>query len=308
MKAIQYANYGGIDGMAMAEAPTPIPADDELLVRIHAAGVNPVDIAVSQGYLQEFRPLSFPVIAGCEMAGTVESAGRNALGFSRGDAVHAVTGISRAFAEFVAIKALDLVLKPKIMSFAEAAGLPIAAATAIVALDTGGVGPGTRLLIHAAAGGVGSVAVQMAKARGAEVIALASAANVAFVRSLGADQVIDRASPYEAELRGIDVVLDAFGPAAQARSWQTLRTGGILLSLVSAPSQEEAVKHGVRAAMVYGNPTAAALKQADDLVDSGKLKVHVSRTYPLSRAIDALREVAAGKVRGKLVLTVSDAG
>jgi NADPH:quinone reductase-like Zn-dependent oxidoreductase len=194
------------------------------------------------------------------------------------------------------------------MRFEGAAGLPIAATTAIAALNAGDVGPGTRLLIHAAAGGVGSVAVQMAKARGAEVIALASAGNFTFVHSLGADQVIDRTSPYEDQLCGIDVVLDAFGPAAQARSWHTLRKGGILLSLVAAPSQEEADKHGVRAAMVYGNPTAAALAQADELVNTGKLKVHVSRTYPLSGAMDALREVATGKVRGKIVLVPTVSG
>jgi NADPH:quinone reductase-like Zn-dependent oxidoreductase len=303
MKAIQYNSYSGIDGMAMAETPTPVPGDDEVLVKIYAAGVNPVDLAVSQGYLKDFRPLAFPIIPGCEIAGTVERVGATVRNFVRGDAVHGTPGMAGAFAEYVAIKSLGLVHRPQRMDFNEAAGLPIAAATAISALDAGAVGPGTRLLIHAAAGGVGSVAVQMAKARGAEVTALASAGNVAFVQSLGADHVIDRASRYEDQLRGFDVVLDAFGVAAQARSWSTLRKGGILLSLVTAPSQEEADKYGVRVAMVYGAPTAAALAQADDLVSAGKLKVHVSRTYPLSKAIDALREVATGKVRGKVVVT-----
>ena len=304
MKAIQYTSYAGLDGLTLVDAPKPTPGADEVLVKIHAAGVNPVDIAVSEGFLKDFMPLTFPATAGSEIAGIVEAVGSDAQGFAPGDAVHAPLGVSGAFAEYAVVKVAALVHKPKSMSFSEAAGLPIAAATAIAALNAGDVGAGTKLLIHAAAGGVGSIAVQIAKARGAEVTALASAGNLDFVKSLGADRVVDRATRYEDSLRDFDVVLDAFGPAAQDRSWGLLRKGGVLLSLVTQPSEETAAKYGVRASMVYGTPTSAALAEADALIDAGKLKVHVTRTYPLTQTKDALVEIASGKVRGKLIITV----
>lgn len=306
MKAIQYSSYAGLTGLTLVDAPKPSPAAGEVLVKIHAAGVNPVDIAVSEGFLKDFMPLQFPVTAGSEIAGVVEAVGSDVQGFAPGDAVHAPLGVSGAFAEYALVKAAALVHKPQSMSFAEAAGLPIAAATAIAALNAGNVGPGTKLLIHAAAGGVGSVAVQLAKARGAEVTALASKSNIDFVKSLGADRVVDRATQYEDSLSDFDVVLDAFGPAAQDRSWGLLRKGGAMLSLVTQPSEETAAKYGVRAVRIFGTPTAAVLAEADALVDAGKLKVHVSRTYPLAQAKDALLEIASGKVRGKLVLAIAE--
>jgi NADPH:quinone reductase-like Zn-dependent oxidoreductase len=304
MKAIQYSSYAGADGLTLVEAPKPTPQSGEVLVKIHAAGVNPVDIAVSEGFFKDFRPMSFPITAGSEMAGVIEAVGSDVKNFAVGDAVHATLGSTGAFAEYVAVEVSKLARKPARMSFVEAAGLPVAAATATVALNTGNVERGTKLLIHAAAGGVGSVAVQMAKARGAEVTALASAGNIEFVKTLGADRVVDRASRYEDSLRDFDVVLDAFGPPAQERSWSLLRKGGVLVSLVTQPSEETAAKYGVRAVRIFGMPTGEVLAQADALVDAGKLKVHVSRTYPLAQAADALREVASGRVRGKLVLTV----
>lgn len=304
MKTIRYLSYGGIDAMEYADLPTPTPKDDEVLIKVHAAGVNPVDIAVSIGYMKDFRPLNFPIIAGSEVSGTIESVGVGVTEFKGGDAVHATTGISGAFAEFVALKASAVSLKPKVMGFAEAAGLPVAAATATSALNDGNVGKGTRIVIHAAAGGVGSITVQLAKLRGAEVVALASAENVAFVKSLGADRVVDRSTAYESEIKDMDVVLDGFGPPAQARSWGMLKKGGILLSLVAPPSEEEAKKHGVRSAMVYGTPTHEVLSAADALVEAGKLKVYVAKEYPLSAGKDALKQIATGKTRGKIIITV----
>lgn len=307
MKAIQYTSYAGLDGMSLLDAPKPTPGAGEVLVKIHAAGVNPVDIAVSQGFLKELVPLNFPVTAGGEMSGVVEAIGSGVNTFAVGDAVHGALGICGAFAEYVAVDASKLVRKPRAMSFAEAAGLPVAAAAATAALNAGEVGPGTKILIHAAAGGVGSVAVQMAKARGAEVTALASAGNIEFVKSLGADRVVDRGSRYEDALSDFDVVLDGYGPPAQERSWGLLRKGGALLSLVTQPSQETAAKYGVRALQVFGWPAAEVLAQADALVDAGKVKVHVTRTYPLAQAKDALREISTGKVRGKLIVLIAGA-
>lgn len=304
MKAIQYASYAGLGGFTLVDAPKPTPGADEVLVKVHAAGLNPVDIAVSVGYLKDMMPLAFPVTPGGELSGVIETVGSGVTTFKAGDAILAPTGINGAFAEYAIVKAASLTRKPNALNFNEAAGLPVAAATATAALNAGNVGAGTRVLIHAAAGGVGSVLVQLAKARGAEITALASAGNIDFVKSLGADHVVDRASRYEETIRDQDIVIDAFGPEAQARSWGALRRGGALLSLVTAPSEEEAAKHGVRSAMVYGTPTPEAIGAAAALAEAGKLKVHVSRTYPLAEAKAALTELGKGTTRGKLILTM----
>ncbi|MFZ5741029.1 MAG: zinc-binding dehydrogenase [Pseudomonadota bacterium] len=163
--------------------------------------------------------------------------------------------------------------------------------------------PGTRLLVHAAAGGVGSIVVQLAKALGAEVTALTSPATMDFVRGLGADHVIDRTTAYEQAIGDFDIVLDAFGPPAQARSWGLLKPGGILISLVAPPDQDEAARHGVRATMTFGAPDAAALEKAAALADAGRLKPVIQRTYPVEEAVAAMAEVESGTVRGKIVLT-----
>jgi NADPH:quinone reductase-like Zn-dependent oxidoreductase len=179
----------------------------------------------------------------------------------------------------------------------------VAIVTAVAALDAGGVGKGSKILIHAAAGGVGVIAVQLARARGADVIALASPANLDFVRGLGANTVIDRTSDYWKSVGGFDVVLDAFGPEAQARSWALLKPGGVLVSLVAPPPEDVAAEHGVRGVMVFGAPNGGVLAEVDKLIARGEVKVFVSRTYPVEEAKAALAESQAGNVRGKLALT-----
>jgi NADPH:quinone reductase-like Zn-dependent oxidoreductase len=299
-------SFGGPQVASVGEAPRPVPGAGQVLVRIAAAGVNPVDWKVREGYLKDAMPFSFPTILGCEVAGTIEALGEDVTGLSVGEAVHASTGVTGGFAEYVALDAGQLARKPANLSMAEAAAVPIAAATAVAALNAGNVGPKTRILIHAAAGGVGSVAVQLAKLRGAEVTALASPANLDFVRGLGATHAIDRTGPYESQIGNFDVVLDAFGPEAQARSWRLLRRGGILVTLVAPPSQDVAAANGVRATMVIGAPTAAVIVQVNKHILQGDLKISVARTYPLEQALAALAEVERGHVRGKVVLTVFD--
>jgi NADPH:quinone reductase-like Zn-dependent oxidoreductase len=301
MKAISYSAYAGIDGMALNETPRPVVADDEVLVQICAAGVNPVDIAVSEGVLSAMMPLAFPIIAGSEMAGIVAECGSAVQDFSVGDAVHGTTGISGSFADYVAVKASALMPKPECMSFEEAAGLPIAASTVAAAFAASKVGQGTRVAIHAASGGVGTIAVQIAKALGAHVVALASPANLDFVRSLGADEVCDRTGNLD-QIRDMDVVLDGHGPEAQTRSWAMLRRGGILASLVTQPSPDEAERHGVTALRIFGTPTREALAAADRLAEEGKLRVIINQCFPLDHAVDALRVVAGGGVRGKNIV------
>ncbi|WP_404477517.1 NADP-dependent oxidoreductase [Novosphingobium sp. BL-52-GroH] len=307
MKAIVYDDYRGIAGMEMREMPVPHPGPGMALVKVRAAGVNPVDIAVADGALQHMIPLDFPVVAGSELSGTIAALGEGVTGWQVGDDVHALLGVAGAFADHAIVPASNLVSKPPAMSFTQAAALPVAAATAIAALDAGNVGEGTRVLIHAAAGGVGTVLVQMAKARGADVTAMASPANLAFVAALGADVVIDRTTTASRGVRDMDVVIDAYGPAAQDISWTMLAPGGALLSLVTDPSPQQAERHGVRAQRIFGNRDPETLRQADALFRSGQLMPQIERRFPLEQAMDALRLIESGKSRGKVILDIAKA-
>lgn len=156
--------------------------------------------------------------------------------------------------------------------------------------------------MHAASGGVGTIAIQLARALGAEVTALGSPGNLEFLRGLGANHAVDRTTPYETQIGDFDVVLDAFGPEAQARSWDLIRSGGIPVSLVAPPEQQQAQAHGVRATMSFGVPDCAALEEADRLVEQGLLRPILHRSYPIAEAADAIAEVEAGHVRGKNIL------
>ncbi len=304
MRAIQITGYGGPELIHIAQdAPKPAgPGPGQVLVRVAAAGVNQVDTKIRIGYLKAFLPLQFPAILGNELAGTVEAIGEGVAGLAPGDEIYGATGPVGAYADFVLLKADWTVKKPAGLSMVEAAAVPVAVVTSTVALNAGHVGKGTRILVHAAAGSVGSVAVQMAVARGAEVTALTSPANIGFVRGLGAAQVVDRTSDYAATLGGFDVVIDGFGPSAQEKSWKLLRKDGILVSLVSPPSAEAAAAHGVRAMMIQGLPTREALVEGNALIAAGKVKVSVARTFPVEAAAAAMAESAGGEVRGKLVI------
>jgi len=273
------------------------------LVHVAAAGVNPVDWKAREGYAKDFLPFIFPTTLGGEIAGTVVAVGEGVVGFPVGMAVNGTTAMIGGFADYATTSAATLANKPANVSMVEAAGVPIAAATVLSAFSAGEVGRGTRILIHASAGGVGSVAVQLARLRGADVTALTSPAHFDYVRSLGPNRVVDRMSEYEKQLGDFDVVLDGVGTEAQARSWKLLRRGGILLSLVAAPAPDAAAMHGVRGVMVYASPTAEGLAEVNALVARGDIKIHVSRTYPLEQAAAALAESQAGNVQGKLVLT-----
>ncbi|WP_336971161.1 NADP-dependent oxidoreductase [Sphingobium aromaticiconvertens] len=303
MRAVRFNGYGGPEVTEIAEVPRPDAGPGQLLVRVAAAGVNPVDWKIRDGHMRDAIPFIFPVTLGNELAGTVEAVGFGVTGFAPGDRVFATTLPSGAFADYAAVDAAAAALAPSSVGLAEAAALPVAVVTATAALDAGDVGEGTKLLIHAAAGGVGSIALQLAKARGAIVTALASPANLDFVRDLGADHAVDRNGHYEDEIGGFDMVLDAFGPETTARSWGLLKPGGILVTLAAPPSPEEADARGVRATMIFGGPNATALAAAATLVDKGALKPSVSRAYPVEDALAAIAEVEGGKVRGKVVIT-----
>lgn len=307
MKAIQMKSYGGADVLSYDEVPTPEPQSDEILIRIHAAPINPIDWKIREGYMQNWLPLQLPLIPGSEFAGVVAAVGANVKAFQAGEEIYGYSSLLRggAYAEFIVVKETEITAKPNNIDFVHAAAIPVGALTALQAFDLTGLSAGQTVLIHAAAGGVGSMAVQIAKARGAHVIGTASARNADFVKSLGADEVIDYTmTKFEDVVKDVDVVFDLVGGDTQARSFGVLKAGGWLVSAVSPPALEESEQHGVKSAMITVQPNAAELKKVTALVEAGQLKTFVETVLPLSAARQAHDLSQSGRTRGKIVLQV----
>ncbi len=308
MKAVCIYNYGGPEVLAYGDAPRPQPGAGEVLVRIHAAGINPVDWKIREGKLKEMVHHSFPLVLGWDVSGVVETLGSATTRLKVGDEVYSRPDVARdgAYAEFMVVKESELALKPKSIDHLQAAGLPLAGLTVWQSLfDAAGLVAGQRVLIHAAAGGVGHLAVQLAKWKGAHVIGTASARNHDFVRELGADLVIDHhAVRFEDAVELVDVVFDTVGGETQERSWNVLKPGGILVSIASPPSADVAQARGLRQAFVFTQPNAAQLAELAQLVDDGKLKVIVETVFPLSDAKGGQEMSEHGHGRGKIVLQV----
>ncbi len=308
MKAVRIHSYGGPDVLVYGEAPRPQPAAKEVLVRVHAAAVNPVDWKIREGYLREMLHHTFPLVMGWDVSGTVEALGPGVERFRVGDEVFSRPDILRdgAYAEYVVIRETEVAFKPRSIDHLHAAGIPLAGITAWKSLiEAAGVTPGQRVLIHGAAGGVGGYGVQLAKWRGARVIATASAVNHDYLRTLGADEVIDyRAARFEEVVHGVDAVFDTIGGDTQERSWQVLKKGGILVSVIAPPSAEKASARGVRQAFVFIQPDAAVLAELAKLVDGGKLRLYLEKVLPLGEARAAQELSQRGHVRGKVVLKV----
>ncbi|MBO1413023.1 NADP-dependent oxidoreductase [Streptomyces sp. FH025] len=300
---------GAPDVLHEAEVERPAPGVGQILVAVHAAGVNPTDWKHRERGIFLGEP---PYTLGWDVSGIVEAVGLGVSLFAPGDEVFGMLPYpygAGSHAEYVAGPARAFVPKPAALSHVEAGALPLVALTAWQALvDTARVRPGQRVLVHAAAGGVGHVAVQIAKARGAHVIATASAAKHDFVRGLGADEVIDyRTADFVEEARDIDVVLDPLGGADRLRSLETLRPGGVLVTILPQDLGEvndRAAELGVRAKALLVEHDQAGMAAIASLTASGKLRVHVSATYPLAEAAKAHAEGETGRVTGKLVLTV----
>jgi NADPH:quinone reductase-like Zn-dependent oxidoreductase len=310
MKAIRIHKYGGAEVLQYEEAPRPKPAAGEVLIRVHAAGVNPIDWHVREGHVKDVFPHSFPFVPGWDASGVVEEVGAGVTRFKPANEVYTVPDPLRdgAYAEYIAVRESEVALKPKSLHHVHAAAVPLAALTAWQTLfDAAKLEPGQRVLIHAAAGGVGHFAVQLAKWKGAHVIATASTKNHELLRELGADETIDYTRQrFEDVARNVDIVLDPIGGDSQERSWQVLKKGGALLSIVQPPSAEKAKKLGVRAAFVASHPNGAALAKIAELIDSGDLKPIVNRILPLSEARRAHELSKSGHTRGKIVLRVKE--
>ncbi|MFI1970464.1 NADP-dependent oxidoreductase [Streptomyces cinnamoneus] len=308
MQAITQLSFGGPEVLHLTEVERPQPGPGEVLVRVRAAGVNPVDSAVRAGFFPLFP--TPPAVLGWDVAGEVAAVGAGVTRFEVGDEVHGMPRFPEAagaYAQYVVAPAGQLAPKPAALSMTEAGALPLAGLTAWQALvDIADVQPGQRVLIHAAAGGVGHLAVQIAKARGAHVIGTARADNHAFVESLGADELIDYATTDFATAAGqVDVVLDLVGGEYAPRSLRTLRPGGLLVTTVGhhpGLTAEEAQEHGIRFETVFVEPSGPAMERLGALAEAGKLRVHVGRELPLADAAKAHELGATGRAKGKTVL------
>ncbi|MEV7612454.1 NADP-dependent oxidoreductase [Streptomyces sp. NPDC089799] len=312
MLAVTQTGFGGPEVLRVTETARPEPGPAEVLVRVHAAAVNPTDVwhRATGGLAGTGGP---PVPLGWDLSGTVEAVGIGVTLFRPGDEVF---GMPRhpvpagAYAEYATSPSRHLAHKPAGLDHVRAAALPLAALTARQALvDTADVRPGQRVLVHAAAGGVGHLAVQIAKARGAYVIGTASAAKHGFVRSLGADEVIDyRTTDFVTAATDIDVVVDTVGGEYGPRSLRTLRPGGIVVSLASpaeAALAGEAERLGVRAVFMAVEADHAGMAEIAALAADGRLRPHIAGTFPLAEAGKAHELSASGRTVGKIVLTTS---
>lgn len=310
MKAIVIHEYGGPEILKYEDVPRPEPQDDQLLIRVVAAGVNPVDGMIRSGLFAKDGSRAFPIILGGDVAGVVEKIGSKVTKFKAGDPVFAYVSLdnSGGYAQYALVKEHEVAPKPKSLTYVEAAAVPIVGLTAWQALvDTAKLSAGQTVLIHGGSGGVGSFAIQIAKARGAKVIATASTANQDLLKELGADTAVDYTKQkFEDIAKDVDVVLDSIGKDTLARSYGVVKKGGFIVSLVARPNQTELDKHGIHGAALSVEPNSDELAEIGRLIDEEKIRVIVSQTFPLSEAMKAQEQVATGHTRGKIVLKIAD--
>lgn len=310
MKAVRAHAFGGLEVLQFEDAPRPEPGEDEVLIRVLAAGVNPVDAKVRAGMFARMLGTKLPLIPGVDIAGVVDKAGANVTKFKPGDAVYGCLNLRAqgAYAEYAVAKEGEVSAKPKSVNFEAAASMPVAAGTAWQALvEIARLGPGQTVLIHGGSGGVGSFAIQIAKARGAKVIATASAANQEFLKELGADQAIDyKATKFEEVVKDVDVVLDSVAGETLQRSYDVVKKGGIIVSLLEPPDKAQLDARGIRGSAFLVSPDTNLLGELTKLVEAKKLRPIVSKVYPLAEAAKAQEAIETGHTRGKIVLRVAE--
>lgn len=312
MRAAQIAAYGAAETVPVETVAVPVPAANEILVRVLGSSVNPIDWKISEGHARQMLPLQLPATLGVDVAGIVVARGAQAGAWSCGDEIVAYLGLSAeamgAYAEFVRIRADIVTAKPARLSWPEAGALPLVSLTAWQGLvEQGRIAAGDRVLVHGGAGGVGSAAVQIAKARGATVIATASASSHELVRSLGADEVIDyRAVKFEDAVEDVDLVFDTVGGDVTARSLAVLSKGGRLVTIAGALPAEDCRAREIECRDMLVQPDAADLAAIAALVDGGKLRVHVSDVYPLEEIGTAFEKNKQGSMRGKIAIRIGE--
>lgn len=334
MKAFIVDRYGKDAALRAAEWPEPEIGDRAVLVRVEAAGVNPLDVKIMAGEFRQILPYRPPFVLGHDLAGVVERVGPAVRGFQLGDQVYARPDKDRigTFADLIAVDERDLARKPAGLTMAQAASLPLVALTAWQALvEKADVRPGQKVLVHAGSGGVGTIAIQLAHYLGAHVATTTSTPNVGWVRELGADQVIDyRKADFETELSGFDVVLDSLGPENLAKSLRVLRPGGLAISIAGPPDPDFATqlgkpllrpvmallsrkvrraahRLGVRYSFLFMRADGAQLQEVTSLVEAGVIRPVVDRVFDFADTAAALDHVASGRVKGKVVVSMTPA-
>ena len=308
MKAIVAHEYGGPNVLKYEDAPRPEPKENEVLVRAMACGVNPADPLVVSGQFAQQFGTHLPLIPGYDVAGVVEKTGAKVTKLKVGDGVYGYALFGGGWAEYAVLAEGEAAIKPKSLTYVEAAAVPLAALTAWQALiDAAKLSAGQTALIHGGSGGVGSFAIQIAKARSARVIATASMANQDLLKQLGADMAIDYTKiKFEDVAKDVDVVLDPIGRDTLARSYAVVKKGGFIATLVSRPDQAELDKHGIRGASIYSHPDSNELTEITKLIEAKKIKPIVTQVVPLNEAVKAEEQAETHHTRGKIVIKIAD--
>ena len=308
MKAVRIHGFGGIETLSHDEIDVPKPAAGEVLVRLSATSVNPVDYKMREGKFPPVQADMLPYILGRDVSGQVEAIGDGVASTGVGDAVYAMPGFDRGtYAEYIVLKEAELSAAPSRIDLTDAAAVPLAALTAWQGLfDHGGLEKGQRVLIHGGSGGVGHFAVQFAKAEGATVFATGSSDAQDFLRGLGADRAIDyKTERFEEIATDIDLVLDLIGGETQERSWSVLRPGGTIISSVEEPAEAKARAVGARPGKRYtAHPSGADLTEIAALIDTDVVNLVIARRFTLERVADAQQALENGGVQGKILVTI----
>ncbi|WP_085522563.1 NADP-dependent oxidoreductase [Tuberibacillus sp. Marseille-P3662] len=310
MKAVVINQYGGRDKLMMARYPKPMPKADEVLIEMYATSINPIDWKVREGHLQERLKFAFPIILGWDAAGVISDVGSGVHDFEVGDRVFTrpPTTNRGTYAEYITAPA-DLVTKlPDKISFNEGASIPLVAQTAWQCLfDFADMKAGERVLIHGGAGGVGSMAIQIAKSYGAEVIATGSSESQDIIEQLGADQFINyRTQTFENDVDSVDIVLDTIGGETQSRSFDVLTSGGRLVSIAQPPDEKKAKSKGIKAGFVWLEPDGERLKRLAFMLEDDQLKPLIAKTFPFSE--EGMQEAhhmsEEGHAKGKIIIEI----
>jgi NADPH:quinone reductase-like Zn-dependent oxidoreductase len=305
MRSVRIQDYGGPEALKMEQIPVPQPGEGQVLVKLHAAAVNPADWKIRAGHYKQFMPKPMPWIPGLEGSGVVEAVGKGVTQFKPGQAVFGV--ISDSYAEYALAPVADLLPKPASLSFDQAASVSVGALTAWGAvIDAAQVKSGQRVLVHGGAGGVGLYAIQLAHWKGAHVITTTSAANTSLVKSMGADEVIDyHKTPFETVVKDVDVVIDTVGGDLLERSLKVLRKGGKLVTVAGMVPPELGKAEGIQASSAGRAPVVNLLKIVE-LIESGKLKPLVGKVFPLAEARQAQVESETRHGHGRIILHIAD--
>jgi alcohol dehydrogenase len=311
MKAAQLTKYGEEPSLQINEVPKPAAAAGHVLVEVIAAAANPFDYKLTQGAYQQYIPLELPATLGGDVTGKVVEIGKDVQGFTIGQEVYGLAGAASgqgSFAEFTPVKAEQLATKPSTVDFVTAAALPLAGISAYQAVvDHIGLKSGQKILIHGGAGGIGSLAIQIAKNLGAYVATTVSTADADFVKSLGADQVIDyKTQDFSQVLKDYDAMFDTIGGETNTKSYIVLKPGGALVSMVQPPDEALVKQYKIDYTQQSSKATPERLTKIAELVDAGKLKVNVDKIFPLADVAQALEYLKTGHPRGKVVIQVKE--